>query len=138
MKYDNPFNSGDIVWAISSWEYPKKCNFCNGKKDTLYVINSKGQNILGHTAPYPEELVELIRKFPEKLEDMISDFEDIINKPLREPMAIINYIYQSTKDNQFHYLIIDEIQYAPELLPYIKTKVDENRQNGTYYLTGSQ
>lgn len=35
-------------------------------------------------------------------------------------------------------LIIDEIQYAPELLPFIKIKVDENRKNGMYYLTGSQ
>ena len=35
-------------------------------------------------------------------------------------------------------LIIDEIQYAPELLPYIKIYVDEHRTNGQYYLTGSQ
>ncbi len=35
-------------------------------------------------------------------------------------------------------VIIDEIQYAPELLPYIKIKVDESRKNGMYYLTGSQ
>ena len=35
-------------------------------------------------------------------------------------------------------VIIDEIQYAPELLPYIKIKVDEQRINGQYYLTGSQ
>lgn len=35
-------------------------------------------------------------------------------------------------------LIIDEIQYAPELLPYIKIRVDEADQNGLYYLTGSQ
>ncbi len=35
-------------------------------------------------------------------------------------------------------VVIDEIQYAPELLPYIKIKVDENRTNGMYYLTGSQ
>ncbi len=34
--------------------------------------------------------------------------------------------------------IIDEIQYAPELLPFLKIKVDENRKNGMYYLTGSQ
>ena len=34
--------------------------------------------------------------------------------------------------------IIDEIQYAPELLPYIKIKVDESKGNGRYYLTGSQ
>ena len=35
-------------------------------------------------------------------------------------------------------LIIDEIQYAPELLPYIKILADEKGSNGLYYLTGSQ
>ena len=35
-------------------------------------------------------------------------------------------------------LIIDEIQYAPELLPFIKIKVDETDKMGRYYLTGSQ
>lgn len=35
-------------------------------------------------------------------------------------------------------ILIDEIQYAPELLPYIKMDVDNNRQPGRYWLTGSQ
>lgn len=35
-------------------------------------------------------------------------------------------------------LIIDEIQYAPGLLSYVKIRVDHTRQNGLYYLTGSQ
>lgn len=35
-------------------------------------------------------------------------------------------------------LIIDEIQYAPELLSYIKIYVDRSGQNGMYYLTSSQ
>lgn len=35
-------------------------------------------------------------------------------------------------------LIIDEIQYVPELLSYIKLKVDANRRNGMFFLTGSQ
>lgn len=35
-------------------------------------------------------------------------------------------------------LIIDEIQYAPQLLPYIKIRIDQARQNGMYFLTGSQ
>lgn len=40
---------------------------------------------------------------------------------------------------QYHTpLIIDEIQYAPELLPYIKIRADQAQQNGLYYLTGSQ
>lgn len=35
-------------------------------------------------------------------------------------------------------VLIDEIQYAPELLPYIKMWVDSARQKGGIWLTGSQ
>lgn len=35
-------------------------------------------------------------------------------------------------------VIIDEIQYAPELLPFIKIHIDEEGKNGSYFLTGSQ
>lgn len=35
-------------------------------------------------------------------------------------------------------LFIDEVQYAPELLPYIKMKVDEEDKTGMYWLSGSQ
>lgn len=35
-------------------------------------------------------------------------------------------------------VLIDEIQFATELLPYIKMSVDRSRQKGDYWLTGSQ
>ena len=35
-------------------------------------------------------------------------------------------------------ILIDEIQYAPELLPYIKMAVDKKREPGRFWLTGSQ
>lgn len=35
-------------------------------------------------------------------------------------------------------IIIDEIQYAPELFPYIKMEVDNSNEKGKYWLTGSQ
>lgn len=36
-------------------------------------------------------------------------------------------------------VIFDEVQYAPDLLPYIKEKIDSDRQNsGQFLLTGSQ
>lgn len=35
-------------------------------------------------------------------------------------------------------LLIDEIQYAPELFPYIKNMVDVEKKSGMYWLTGSQ
>jgi len=35
-------------------------------------------------------------------------------------------------------VIIDEIQYAPELFPYIKMKIDNGAPPGSYLMTGSQ
>ncbi len=35
-------------------------------------------------------------------------------------------------------LFIDEVQYAPELFPYIKMRVDEHHNPGDFWLTGSQ
>lgn len=35
-------------------------------------------------------------------------------------------------------VLIDEIQYAPSLLPYIKIKVDKLKKPGLFWLTGSQ
>lgn len=35
-------------------------------------------------------------------------------------------------------VIIDEIQYAPNLLPHIKMIVDQKRESGQFWLTGSQ
>lgn len=35
-------------------------------------------------------------------------------------------------------LLIDEIQYAPELFPYIKMAVDREKRKGMFWLTGSQ
>ncbi|MFQ5505446.1 MAG: AAA family ATPase, partial [Planctomycetota bacterium] len=35
-------------------------------------------------------------------------------------------------------VLIDEFQYAPELLPFIKLAVDETRAPGAFWLTGSQ
>ncbi len=35
-------------------------------------------------------------------------------------------------------LILDEIQYAPELVPVIKRRIDQDRSPGQYILTGSQ
>ena len=35
-------------------------------------------------------------------------------------------------------VLIDEIQYAPELLPYVKMAVDRSGRNGDFWLAGSQ
>ena len=35
-------------------------------------------------------------------------------------------------------VLIDEIQYAPELLPYIKMSVDRSKRKGDFWIAGSQ
>lgn len=35
-------------------------------------------------------------------------------------------------------IMIDEVQYAPELFSYIKMEIDKGAESGTYWLTGSQ
>ena len=35
-------------------------------------------------------------------------------------------------------LFIDEVQYVPELFPYIKISLDKSKRKGEYFLTGSQ
>ena len=35
-------------------------------------------------------------------------------------------------------ILIDEVQYAPELFPYIKIAIDNGAEPGSFWLTGSQ
>ena len=35
-------------------------------------------------------------------------------------------------------VLIDEIQYATELLPYIKMNIDRSKRKGDFWITGSQ
>jgi hypothetical protein len=52
-------------------------------------------------------------------------------------------VYQARQDPAFFFqtqpkpLILDEIQYAPELLPMLKRLVDQSPEYGQYFLTGS-
>jgi len=61
-------------------------------------------------------------------------FDDPLNRDFatRDPVGFLD---------QFHDLpiILDEIQYVPDLLPYIKIRIDSDRDNkGAWVLTGSQ
>ena len=56
----------------------------------------------------------------------------------------IQDIYKARQDPDFFLdsfpapLILDEVQYVPELLPALKRKMDQNPSKGQYFLTGSQ
>ena len=56
----------------------------------------------------------------------------------------IQDLYQARKDPELFLasfpapLILDEVQYVPELLPALKRKMDQQEAKGQYFLTGSQ
>ena len=59
----------------------------------------------------------------------LDDFHTL-NSIKKDPMGFL-------KDHRPQ-LIIDEVQYAPDVFRAIKLEIDKDRQNGLYYMTGSQ
>ena len=49
-----------------------------------------------------------------------------------------NYIESSYIDGKQNFVLIDEVQYAPELFTYIKVYADTHHEPGAFWLTGSQ
>lgn len=71
------------------------------------------------------------------LEHLFPEFENIVFDPILD----IGYSKSEPDiflDNHLSPLILDEIQYAPELISAIKRRVDKNRKPSQYILTGSQ
>lgn len=71
------------------------------------------------------------------LQHVFNDFNYVVFDPVidvenarRDPELFLN--------NRRYPLILDEIQYAPELLPVLKRRIDKDKIPGQYILTGSQ
>lgn len=75
-------------------------------------------------------LLNQIRDENEKIQYVTLDYPRIRALAKEDPELFLQQ-YQAP-------IVIDEIQYAPELLSYIKIRTDQVQQNGMYYLTGSQ
>lgn len=67
---------------------------------------------------------------PENMTMVSLDDETLRNEAKENPKIFLD-TYKTP-------LFIDEIQYAPELFPYIKMKVDNSKERGQYWLSGSQ
>ena len=71
------------------------------------------------------------------LEHVFPDYNHVTFDPVED-------IYNARKDPDLFLdnfpapIILDEIQYAPELLPALKRRVDKSDKKGQYFLTGSQ
>jgi len=83
------------------------------------------------TGPRQVGKTTLLKKLAEKSRKYVSlDDPDVRNIARKDP-ALFMQRYTPP-------IIIDEIQYAPEILPYIKMSVDNSGNKGGFWLTGSQ
>lgn len=83
------------------------------------------------TGPRQSGKTTLLKKlFSKKYEYICFDDTDIRLRVKDDPAGFINRINKP--------VILDEIQYCPELLPYIKIRIDQKRVAGFWILTGSQ
>jgi predicted AAA+ superfamily ATPase len=102
--------------------------------------NSKSFPVILVCGPRQVGKTTILNKLSNKKINYVTLDDPLIRKLAKEDPALF-------LENNKPPLIIDEIQYATELLPYIKIQVDKARlnalqnnsdSNGQYYLTGSQ
>ncbi len=91
--------------------------------DTFPVLMLTGPRQVGKTT--------LLEKLANKQRTYISLDDPIARQTAIEDPALFLQRYKPP-------VIIDEIQYAPEILPYIKLYVDAHKKRGDFWLTGSQ
>jgi uncharacterized protein len=82
------------------------------------------------TGPRQSGKTTLLRHlFPEAMYVNL-ELPDERDRAIRDPNLFLNSLSLP--------VILDEIQYTPELLPYIKEKIDQSRKPGKWLLSGSQ
>lgn len=91
--------------------------------DTFPVLLLTGPRQVGKTT--------LLMKMAEKERRVVSFDDPSIRKAAIDDPAIFLQRYEPP-------ILIDEIQYVPELFPYIKIYVDQHKRCGDFWLTGSQ
>lgn len=72
----------------------------------------------------------LLHLKPQNMEYVTLDDEVLRNQAINDPKLFL--------EEHPTPLLIDEVQYAPNLFSYIKINVDKEQKNGMYWLTGSQ
>ena len=101
----------------------------NAEKRVLEL--NKFYKVILVTGPRQIGKTTMLKKIKEKERSYVSLDELEIRRLAKDDPKLFLQRYPAP-------LIIDEIQYAPELLPYIKAIVDESDKKGLYWLTGSQ
>ena len=104
--------------------------FAREIKKSIEKINNTFR-VLVVTGPRQVGKTTLLKKMMPKNMKMVS----LDDESLRKEAQINPRLFLQTFGKP---LFIDEIQYAPELFPYIKMEVDKDNSRGQYWLSGSQ
>lgn len=109
-------------------------------KDTLFYRRSISQCIREASGTFPCLLLTGARQvgkttllkslMPEGMKYVTLDDYVLAEQARTDPQGFLEEMGEP--------LFIDEIQYAPQLFRAIKVRVDANRRNGMYWMTGSQ
>lgn len=91
--------------------------------DTFRVLVVTGPRQVGKTTVLESLMPENMTK--------VSLDDETLRKEAQENPKIFLESYPTP-------LFIDEVQYAPQLFPYIKMRVDKDKARGQYWLSGSQ
>lgn len=99
--------------------------------EDLILRSSKSFSALIVTGPRQVGKTTMLRKLADETRKYVSLDDPIARALAMEDPALFLARYSPP-------VIIDEIQYAPQLLPYIKMHIDEHHNSGDFWLTGSQ
>ncbi|WP_035050627.1 DNA-methyltransferase [Carnobacterium jeotgali] len=92
--YVKPINCYEHIFVFSKSKLKNKnISYTKVKRiDTVKKINSKGTNILGHTAPYPEEIVDIALNFTKEenyiLDPFLGSGTTVIAAKIRHKKAV--------------------------------------------------
>ena len=105
-----------------------------------YIPRLLTNRLLGLAKNFPAVIVTGARQVGKStwLEHVLGDTADIV---VLDPVIDIENARQDPElflNNHRLPLVLDEIQYAPELVPAIKRRIDSLGKNGLFFITGSQ
>ncbi len=92
---------------------------------------NKTFRVLLVTGPRQVGKTTLLLNLKPKNMEYVSLDDEILRKQAQEDPKLFLSMHPAP-------LLIDEVQYAPQLFPYIKINVDNEKKRGMYWLTGSQ
>ncbi len=106
----------------------------------MYIKRAIEESVLSISKTFPVLLVTgprqvgkttLLRKLAEETRSYVTlDDPDVRRMATADPALFMQRFTPP--------VLIDEIQYAPEILPYIKMSADNSKRMGDFWLTGSQ